>query len=74
MRTNIKEVSKMTTQLYEILDRFMLQEDLDKMLGVGNWKFWNVNNVIMKKFVNYTKLKFVGTIGRDFFDEDNKKV
>ena len=67
MRTNIKEVSKMTTQLYEILDRFMLQEDLDEMSGVGNWKFWNINNVVSKKFVNHMKLKYIGTIGRDLF-------
>jgi len=66
MRTNIKEVSKMTTQLYEILDRTQLEEDLDEILGVGNWKYYNVNHVLTRKFINYTKLKYLGSIGRDF--------
>ncbi len=45
----------------------MLEEDLDEMLGVGNWKFWNINNVVSKKFVNHMKLKYIGTIERDIF-------
>jgi hypothetical protein len=55
----------MTCHIYEILDRYELDKDLDYIFE-GKWRYYKVNNVLTtKKIENFTKLKYLGTIERD---------